>query len=146
MTDLPTLAATLLSNFATVRIPRCESLWTAFDTDRSLERRCRSLAIAMRAEMINVGCHRLCLRQHLLDAGHRAFLDHIEGVGPDGWRVHFFLLDPEGVAVLRDAGLGECHPGDPVAFNAEEFITRRLRQLENTDRLNKPNDWVWFFD
>ena len=27
MSDLPILAATLLANFATVRIPRCDSIW-----------------------------------------------------------------------------------------------------------------------
>jgi hypothetical protein len=139
MTDLLTLAATLLSNFATIRLPRCERLWTGPVSVPSLDRHCKVLEITL-------GCNRQYLRQRLLDDGHRAFFDRLEGGGPDGWRLHFFCLDQSAIAVLYDAGLGECGPGDPVTLDPEEFVIRRLRQLERCGRLSKPNDWWWFFD
>jgi hypothetical protein len=100
----------------------------------------------MRGELLISGCNRLCLRQHLLDAGHRAFFDHIEGAGPAGWRMHFFILDQSGAAVLRDAGLGESGPGDAASFNAQDLVMSRLRRLERARRLNRPGDWWSFFD
>jgi DNA invertase Pin-like site-specific DNA recombinase len=81
-----------------------------------------------------------------LERGHRAFFDRIEGGGPDGWRLHFFILDPSAVAGLKVAGVGECGPGEVAKFDAKEFVTRRLRQLERSGRLNRPNDWWWRFD
>jgi hypothetical protein len=81
-----------------------------------------------------------------LDDGHRAFFDRIEGGGPDGWRFHFFCRDPSAVVLLCAARVGEVGPGDPVSFDAKEFVIRRLRYLERTARLDKPNDWWWWFD
>ena len=117
MTDLPTLAATLLTNFATVRIPsasgsghgRSQTRHSA-STSIAVDRVGRSSAWAAIASL---------LRQHLLDDGHRAFFDRIEGDGPDGWRLHFFCLDPRPVTVLHAAELGECGPGDPVTFRRQ---------------------------
>jgi hypothetical protein len=81
-----------------------------------------------------------------LDGGHRAFIDLIEGDGPDGWRLHFFCLDPSAVTVLHAAGIGEVGPGETVHFDAKEFVIRRLRCLELSGRLNKLNDWWRRFD
>jgi hypothetical protein len=144
MTDLPTLAATLMANFTTVRIPRCERLWSW--PDPWLRRQIKSLSIALAGERLIADCHRHVLRQRLLDAEHRAFFDRIEGGGPEGWRLHFFLLDPSAVVLLCAAGVGECGPGDPTTFNVEEFVMRRLRQLERSGRLDRPGDWWWYFD
>jgi len=146
MTDLTTLAAALLSNFATIRLRRCERLWTWPVPDAPLQLYCKLLQIALQCQSLILRCNRLYLRQRLLDDGHRAFFDRLEGGGPDGWRLHFFCLDQSAIAMLHGAGLGECGPGDPVTFDPEKFVIRRLRQLERCGRLSKPNDWWWFFD
>jgi hypothetical protein len=144
MTDLTTLAAALLANFTTVRIPRRER--SGSDLDLSLRHHVELRSIALAGERFVANCHRHILRRHLLDDGHRAFFDRVEGGGPDGWRLHFFCCDPSAVTVLQDAGLGQCGPGDPANFHAEEFVMRRLRQLERTARLDKSSDWWWWFD
>jgi hypothetical protein len=146
MTDLPTLAATLLANFTTVKIPRCEPLWSWPNPDPWRRRHIKTMSIALAGERLIADCHRHFLRERLLDDGHRAFFDRIEGGGPDGWRLHFFVLDPSAVVLLCGAGVGECGPGDSTSFDAEEFIMRRLRQLERSGRLNSPGDWCWYFD
>jgi hypothetical protein len=130
MTDLPTLAAILLSNFATVHIPRRESLWTDPKPELPLEAHCRSLAIAIKDGWLIARCHQQHLRLRILEAGHRGFLDRLEGGGPEGWRLHFFSLDPSIVTVLNHAGVGKCSPGAAKTFNAEGFVARRLRKLE----------------
>jgi len=47
MTDLTTLAATLLSNFVTIRLRRCEQLWTWPVPDPPLQLYCKLLQIAL---------------------------------------------------------------------------------------------------
>ena len=145
MTDLPTLAAILLANFATVRIPRCESLWISSVPDPSPKHRYRLLSRALVGENLIISCHRQHFRHHLLEQGHRAFFDRIEGGGPDGWRLHFFCLDPTAVSVLYDVGVGVCGPGNVVTFDPEQFVMLRLGQLERTGRLDTPYGW-WDWD
>ena len=82
----------------------------------------------------------------MLDEGHRAFFDRLEGDGARGCRLHFFCLGPSAIAILRGTGLGEYGPGETVNFDAEEFVMRRLRQLERSGLLDKPTDWCWWFD
>jgi hypothetical protein len=146
MTDLSTLAGTLLTNFTTVRLRRCEQLWTWPVPDPSLRLHCKLLQTTVQGQTMILRCNRQYLRQRLLDDGYRAFFDQLKGDGPDGWRLHFFCLDPSAVAVLYGAGLGECGPGAPVRFDAEEFVTSRLSQLERCGRLSKISDWWWWFD
>jgi hypothetical protein len=146
MTDLSTLAVTLLANFVTIRLRRCEEWWTWPVENPSLELHCKLLQTTLRGQMLTFRCNRQYLRQRLLDDGYRAFFDHLESDGPDGWRLHFFCLDPSAVAPLYDAGLGECGPGAPVRLDAEEFVTQRLSQLERCGRLSRPNDWWWWLD
>ena len=104
MPDLPALASTLLAHFATVRIPRNEGLWTSPVADPWPMLRPSLLSIAVAGESLNLGCHRQWLHSCLLEQGHRAFFDRIEGGGPDGWRLHFFCLDPSTLSVLRRRG------------------------------------------
>jgi hypothetical protein len=145
MTDIETLTACLLADFVTIRIPRCERLRSSSNPEPSLRRHIESRSIELAGERLAANCHRHLIRQHLLDDGHRAFFDRIEGGGPDGWRFHFFCLDPA-VTVLHAAGVGVVGRGETVHFNAEEFVIQRLRQLERSGRLDKPNDWWWWFD
>ena len=145
MSDLQTLAATLLANFATVRIPRCESLWISSVPNPSPKHRYRLLSRALAGETLIMNCHRQHLRYRLLEQGHRAFFDRIEGGGPDGWRLHFFCLDRAAVSVLHDVGVGVCGPGNAVTFDPEQFVMHRLGQLERTGRLNTPDGW-WDWD
>ena len=64
-----------------------------------------------------------------------------------GWRLHFFPLDASGVAVLNDAGVGKCGPGDPTTFQSPKFIERSLRPGWSEPAVfDRPNDWWWFFD
>ena len=92
-----------------------------------------------------MNCHRQHLQHRLLEQGHRAFFDRIEGGGPDGWRLHFFCRDPAAVSVLYDVGVGVCGPGNAVTFDPEQFVMHRLGQLERTGRLDTPDGW-WDWD
>ena len=141
MSDLMTLAATLLANFATVRIPRYDALWTFPVADPRPKLRPNLMSIAVAGESLILGCHRQWLHHRLLEKGHGAFFDRVEGGGPDGWRLHFFCLDPSAPSVLQDAGVGGFGPGDPARFDAEAFVLRRLRQLERTGHLGRPDRW-----
>jgi hypothetical protein len=144
MSDLPTLAATLLANFATVRIPRHESLWMWPVAAQSPKLRAKLLADTVAAETLIIRCHRQCLQHQLLEQGHRAFFDRVEGGGPDGWRLHFFCLDPSALGVLRDTDVGKIGPGEPSRFDPEAFVLCRLRQMESTGNLGRPDtrrDW-----
>jgi hypothetical protein len=146
MTDLTILASALLANYATVRLRKCERLWTWPVSDPPFPLHCKLLEIATRGQNLILACNCQYLRQRLLDDGYRCFFDRLEGDGPDGWLLHFFCLDPSAVTALHDAGFGDCGPGDPARFNAKDFVMMRLRQLERCGRLSKPNDWWWWFD
>ena len=130
MSDLQTLAATLLANFATVRIPRCESLWISSVPNPSPKHRYRLLSRALAGETLIMNCHRQHLQYRLLEEGHRAFFDRVEGGGPEGWRLHFFCLDPAALSILYDVGVGVCGPGKAVTFDPEQFVMHRVLQLE----------------
>jgi hypothetical protein len=145
MSDLQILAATIFADFTTVRIPRCESLWTCSIPDPSSKHLHRLRSHAVTRETFIMSCHRQHLQHRLLEQGHCTFFDRIEGGGPDGWRLHFFCRDTEAVGVLYDVGVGVCGPGSAVNFAAEQFIMSRLRQLERTDRLHSPDGW-WDWD
>jgi hypothetical protein len=141
MTDLSPIAAVLLANFVTVRIPRCERLWTWPISGQSPKLRATLLETALAGETLIGGCHRQCIRWHLLEGGHRAFFDRIEGGGREGWRLYFFCLDPSAVLLLHDIPVGKCGPGEPVAFNVEKFVLHHLRRLERQGRLGVPDKW-----
>jgi hypothetical protein len=141
MTDLASIAATLLANFATVRIPRCERLWIWPVADASPRLHATLLASALAGENLIVGYQRQCVRFRLLEAGHCAFFDRTEGGGPDGWRLHFFCYHPATVLVLHDIPVGQCGPGDPVTFDAERFIMHHLRRLERQGLLGTRDRW-----
>jgi hypothetical protein len=141
MTDLSPIAAVLLANFATVRIPRCERLWTWSEADPSPRLRSRLLETALAGETLIGSCYRQCVRCHLLEAGHRAFFDRIEGGGRDGWRLHFFCHDPATVLLLHDIQVRTCGPGNPVAFDAEKFVMHHLRRLKRLGQLATPDKW-----
>ena len=79
MNGLPTLAATLLANFATVRIPRCESLWISSVPNPSPKHRYRLLSRALTGETLIMSCHRQHLRYRLLEPGHRRAVDQTDG-------------------------------------------------------------------
>jgi hypothetical protein len=141
MTDITPIAAALLANFATVRIPKCERLWTWPVDDSSPRLRARLLADALAGGTLIGGCYRQHVRCHLLEAGYRAFFDRIEGGGTDGWRLHFFCLDPSAIQLLHDIPVGQCGPGDPVTFDPERFVLHHLRRLERSGQLATPDKW-----
>jgi hypothetical protein len=137
MTDPASIAVTLLVNFATIRIPRCERLWMWPVDDPSPRLHARLLETALAGETLIGSCYRQCIRGHLLEAGQRAFFDRMEGGGPDGWRLHFFCLDPSAILLL----VGQCGPGDPVSFDPEKFVLHHLRRLERSGQLATPDKW-----
>jgi hypothetical protein len=143
MSDLPTLAATLLANFVTVRITTSPGLWMWPVATPSPRLRAKLLADTVAAETLIIRCHRQCLQHQLLEQGHRAFFDCIEGGGSDGWRLHFFCLDPSALSVLRDADVGEFGAGDPARLDPEAFVLRRLRQMERIGHLGRAEWWDW---
>ena len=130
MSDLQTFAATLMLNFATVRIPRCEILWIRPVADPSPpKQRYRLLSRALAGETFIMNCHRQHFRRRLLEEGHRAFFDRIEGRGPDGLQLRFFCRDAEAVRVLHGVGEGACGPGCAVTFDPKQFAMHRFRQF-----------------
>ncbi len=141
MTDLAPIAAILLANFATVRIPKCERLWRWPMSEASPRLRAKLLETALAGETLIGSCHPQCVRGHLLKHGHRAFFDRMEGVGHDGWRMHVFCYDPSAVMLLHDIPIGRCGPGDPVSFDPERFVMHRLRHLERLRLLSTPEIW-----
>ena len=58
ISDLQILAATVLANFTTVRIPRCESLWTCSIPDPSPKHLHRLRSRALTRETFIMNCHR----------------------------------------------------------------------------------------
>ena len=122
MTDLLTLATTLLTNFRTIRLPRSgdclprsatHSGWWQAAKARIADRRA---AYAYRDE----------LRAALFDHGHRRFFDHLEPDTEAGWRLHLFFADDAAVALLDEIGGELCVLGDPVALDPEECVRERL--------------------
>jgi hypothetical protein len=122
MTDLPTLAATLLANFWTIRFPptdeyfpRSQAHWDWWQA-----------AKVRRADRRAVYDYRQRLRYELIAHGHHQFLDHVE-LGPDGgWRLHFFVAECAAMLLLDSITEGRGGSGDPVSFNPEEFVQEQL--------------------
>lgn len=141
MTDLAPIAATLLANSATVRIPRCERLWTSPEPDPSPRLGERLLETTLAGETLIGSCYRQCVRCHLLEAGHSAFFDRMEGGGPDGWRLHFFCLDPSAIKLLHRIPVGQCGPANPMTFDPDRFVMHHLRRLERQGLLGAPHKW-----
>ena len=111
MTDLATLAAHLLANFRTVRIPASgrqeghADWWTMVKARGAAHR----AAYAYR--------DRLC--QELVEHGCRCFLDRMEPAG--GWRLHIFPVDDAALALLDRLTEGAFGPGDAVSLNARSL-------------------------
>jgi hypothetical protein len=124
------LAQLLLTNFVTVHLPRCETLWRALDHDLRPQAHLRCLGHVLRAENLVVGYHRLAIRNGLWTHGHNCFLDRAELVGKSGWRIHLFVLDPGITGLLPQITQGTVGPGDPVNFDPKRFVTWRLQQME----------------
>ena len=125
MTDLATLADNLLANFRTVRIPASErqegyaDWWTMVKARRAAHR-----AVHARRD-------RLC--QGLVQHGYRCFLDRMEPDPEGGWRLHFFVSDDAGLALLDELTEGMSGRGDPVSFDPGRFVLERIRHLFEND-------------
>jgi hypothetical protein len=99
-----------VANFATVRIATSAGLWVWPVAAPSPKLRAKLMADTVAAETLIVGC-RQCIQHQLLEQGQRAFFDRVEGGRPDGWRLHFFCLNPSALSVLRGVGVEEIGPG-----------------------------------
>ena len=126
MTDLADLAAALVTNFRTVRIPASErpegqpTGWWAMAKGRREDSRA---AYACRDR----------LRRLLVEHGHHRFLHHLEPDPVGGWRLHFLVADDAALPLLDELTEGMCGPGDPVSFDPEEFVLERIRHLSEDD-------------
>jgi hypothetical protein len=137
MTDLSTLAATLLANYRTIRVP------ASGDHSKASEDRCGQptrpppdwfqTVKARRAGRRAAETYRDRLRRELVEHGYHRFFHHLEADPEGGWRLHFFFADEHGLSILADINEGQCGPGDPVDFDSEEFIRDRLGRLEHLD-------------
>ena len=119
MTDLLTLAAKMLANFRTIRIPSSEDgLQTHSDFWQAAKARMadRRAAYAYRDE----------LRAAMVEHGHRRFFDHLEPDPEGGWRLHLFFADHAAASLLDEIGEELCLLGDPVALDPEECVRERL--------------------
>jgi hypothetical protein len=124
MTDLATLAATLLANFRTARIPapvRPEGQPTDWWGRIKARGAANRAAYAYR--------DRLC--QELVEHGCRRFLDRMESDPAGGWRLHFFLSDETALTLLDELTEGAFGPGDAVSFNARRFVAERIHLVAN---------------
>jgi hypothetical protein len=111
--DLPRLAASLLSNFVTIRFSRHEPVWAFEKWGLSVETNSRCLNNAVRCEELLVRCHRSNLRQGLHNHGHYEFLDRVEGVLGGDWRIHLFVADEAAMRLVPQITDGMVGPGDP---------------------------------
>ena len=118
MTDLATLADTLLANFRTVRIPAPEPIETRPGDFLSFVR-------ARLAERRMVDGVRDTIRRKLAKRRHR-YRHHLEDDPEGGYRLHFFLANNQALPFLDEIASGPCGPGDPVMFDPEEFLRDRL--------------------
>jgi hypothetical protein len=125
ITDLTALAATLLANFRTVRIPAPDDLQRSPDDWWGSVR-------ARRAEKRAAHACRDRLRRTLTDHGH-PFLDRLEADPDGGWRLHIFVADESAVAFLDEFTHGASGPGDPMTLNPEEFMSDQLGRLQCAD-------------
>jgi len=122
MTDLADLAATLLANFRTVRIPSPE------DRERP-PADLLARAKARRAESRAAYACRDRIRRELVDHGQHRFLHHMEPDPAGGWRLHLFVADDTALTILDQLADEVCSQGDPVSFDPEEFVAGRLLEL-----------------
>ena len=129
MTDLLTLAATLLANFRTIRFPsedrprqpaRPQPDWLQLAKARLADRR---VAYAYRDR----------IRRELVAHGYQRFLHHLEPDPEGGWRLHIFAADADAMLLLDRIADGQVGPGDPVDLDPEEFIKERLSRLRIPD-------------
>jgi hypothetical protein len=125
MTDIETLANSLLANFRTVRIP-ADALPTRPDLQPT---DWWAMAKAQLAEKRVLYDLRDRLRRILIQHRHR-FIDRVEPDPEGGWRIHIFVLDEDALAHLDGIDGTRCEPGDPLDFDPEEFVIERLRELE----------------
>jgi hypothetical protein len=142
MIDFSALAATLFSNFVTVRFARQEQVWVLLEEDLPFDVRIRCLGHALRAELLSIRCNRQNLRVALFREGHRQFLDYVEGDPSGGWRSHLFLSDADALALVPSMTIGHVGRGDPIAFDPTTFIERRLSRIEKCYRLTARYDWL----
>ena len=124
MTDIETIANSLLANFCTIRLP---ADW--LPTQPNLEPTdWWATTKALRAEKRVVYDLRDRLRRVLIQNRGR-FFDRLEPDPEGGWRIH--VSSAMRMLALLDSIVGKrCEPGDPVDFDHEEFIIERLRELE----------------
>jgi hypothetical protein len=124
MTDLPTLAATLLANFRTIRFPPTEEYFPRSQAHWDWWQ----AAKVRRADRQAVYDYRQRIRYELIEHGHHQFLDHVE-FGPDGGRrLHVFAADDAAMLLLERITEGRCGAGDPANFNPDEFVQEQLEE------------------
>jgi hypothetical protein len=125
MTDLASLASTLLANFRTIVMPGQEDDPNPSDW--------WGAARARRAEKCAVYAYRDHIRGELVRDGHHRFLHHLEPDPEGGWRLHLFVTDDLALALLDQITEGQCGTGDPVSFDPEEFVRGQLdAQIERS--------------
>jgi hypothetical protein len=127
MTDLALLAATLLANFRTVRIP-------AQNDDAPPSGDWWGAVKARRAEKLAVYAYRDHIRRELVGHGHRGFLHDLEPDPDGGWRLHLFFAAADAMSLLDEITEGRCGIGDPVTFDPEEFVREQLSRLPHADQ------------
>ena len=122
MTDLPTLAASLIANFWTIRFPsedrptpasRSQPVWFQLAKARLAERRAAN-------------AYRDRVRRELVAHGYQRFLHYLERDPLEGWRLHILAVDADALLLLDRIADGQIGPGDPADFDPEEFVRERL--------------------
>jgi hypothetical protein len=125
MTDIETLANSLLANFRTIRLP-ADALPARPDPETT---DWWAIAKARRDEKRVLYELRDRLRRALNQHRHQ-FIDLVEPDPEGGWRIHIFALDADALVLLDGISDQRCEPGDPVDFDPEEFIIEWLREVD----------------
>jgi hypothetical protein len=139
--DIESLADLLLANFVTVHFARNEPLWRLPDDDLPPGTRFRCLERAIWGETLSVGCYRMVIRLGLWDHGYDRFLDRVEGIGDEGWRIHLFLADGAAIGLLPQITNGAVGPGDPINLEPRRFVEWRLRSISKHHQ--RTGRWNW---
>ena len=139
--DIETLADLALTNFVTVHFPRNEPLWRPLDDDLPVITRFNCLERAIRGEVLSVGCYRMGIWLGLWDHGYNRFLDRVEGVSDDGWRIYLFLADGAAIGLLPQITNGTVGPGNPIKFEPRRFVERRLQSISKLHQ--RTGRWNW---
>jgi hypothetical protein len=133
MIDPPTLAANLLANFRTIRLPpsKPDGRGTGDCSGQVIQSPpdWMTIAKARRADDRAAEACRDRIRRALVEHGHHQFLHYLEPDPAGGWRLHLFVADDHALLLVDEFTDARIVAGAPASFDPEEFVMQRLGRL-----------------